>query len=383
MTIPTLVVVQPTPYCNISCKYCYLTNRDDMRRISFETLERIVESIFSSDLVVPPITFVWHAGEPLSIGKAFYEYAFSLIKKLAAHSSKPFSHSIQTNGLLLDPTWLELFRQYNVRIGLSIDGPGFLHDANRRTRNNRGTFDLVLARTELLKNNNYPFDVISVITYNHLQHADVVFKFFLNLGINSLGLNIEETEGSNIHSSLDAVPIEKIKAFLRRLIQLQDESDGQIQIREFINLHKIMKFGTASTFDSIEIKSMSATPFRIFSFDIDGNVSTFCPELLGINIPIYGKFIMGNINECSLDEIKKNDIFQRALHDISMGLNRCRNECEYWKLCGGGSPSNKMFEHKTFDVSETQYCKIHKKAVIDSFIEEYESRVLFLDDRCE
>jgi uncharacterized protein len=35
-----LLVVQPTPYCNLDCDYCYLPSRDDRSRLPLELLER-------------------------------------------------------------------------------------------------------------------------------------------------------------------------------------------------------------------------------------------------------------------------------------------------------------------------------------------------------
>ena len=39
--------------------------------------------------------------------------------------------------------------------------------------------------------------------------------------------------------------------------------------------------------------------------------------------------------------------------------------CEYFSICQGGSPANKLFENGTFDSTETLFCRMSKKAVID------------------
>ena len=38
-------------------------------------------------------------------------------------------NSVQTNGTLINDRYIQLFRQYNVQVGISIDGPGQLNDA--------------------------------------------------------------------------------------------------------------------------------------------------------------------------------------------------------------------------------------------------------------
>jgi uncharacterized protein len=58
-----LLVLQPTPFCNINCSYCYLPDRQDTSRMSLPTLGRTFEWAFSSGLVRQPFTLLWHAGE--------------------------------------------------------------------------------------------------------------------------------------------------------------------------------------------------------------------------------------------------------------------------------------------------------------------------------
>src|SRR5437588_9160219 len=74
-----LLVLQPTPFCNINCSYCYLPDRQSTKRMSPAVLERSLEWVFSSGLVREPFTLLWHAGEPLVVGVGFYERASELL----------------------------------------------------------------------------------------------------------------------------------------------------------------------------------------------------------------------------------------------------------------------------------------------------------------
>src|SRR6185295_14215355 len=42
-----LLVIQPTPFCNLDCSYCYLPHRSSTRRISPEVLRRTFERVFA------------------------------------------------------------------------------------------------------------------------------------------------------------------------------------------------------------------------------------------------------------------------------------------------------------------------------------------------
>ena len=133
-----LLVLQPTPFCNLDCTYCYLPDRDSKRRMSESTLNRVAEFVFSSGIVERGFTVVWHAGEPMVLPVGYYERAIEII---AAHNAAGFKvgHSFQTNGVLIDDEWCDFFRKHQVNVGVSVDGPAFLHDRNRKTRKGAGT----------------------------------------------------------------------------------------------------------------------------------------------------------------------------------------------------------------------------------------------------
>ncbi len=42
------IVLQPTPFCNIRCKYCYLPTRDDVSTMSLDTIRATFRRVFES-----------------------------------------------------------------------------------------------------------------------------------------------------------------------------------------------------------------------------------------------------------------------------------------------------------------------------------------------
>src|SRR5262249_14152342 len=145
-TVPviTTVVVQPTPFCNIDCTYCYLPRRDVKTVMQQDTIAALFDKVFVSGWAAPQLTVIWHAGEPLVLPVAFYQAAFEAIEALRP-PEVAVRHCFQTNGMLLTPAWCDFLKQHDVGIGVSIDGPRHLHDAHRMTRSGRGTFDRTAA----------------------------------------------------------------------------------------------------------------------------------------------------------------------------------------------------------------------------------------------
>src|SRR5262245_62815309 len=76
-----LLVLQPTPFCNINCSYCYLPDRQSTRRMSRATLEATFRWVFASGLARQPFTLLWHAGEPLVLPVSYYDEAIELLNR--------------------------------------------------------------------------------------------------------------------------------------------------------------------------------------------------------------------------------------------------------------------------------------------------------------
>lgn len=362
-----LLVVQPTPFCNIACDYCYLPNRDSTQRISPAVLRRTFEQVLPHPIAADGFTVVWHAGEPLVLPIAFYEDAFSLIDQLNRRAA-PIAHSFQTNGMLITPPWCEFFQRHHVRLGVSVDGPAFLHDQRRRTRSGNGTHDQVMRGLKCLQQHGVEFHVITVLTANALAHADELFAFYRDSGIRRIGFNIEEIEGVNQRSSLNARSVSRqVRAFMERFADLVDQSPDAPVVREFDGLRQFIAHHPGY----LE-RNQENTPLAIVSVDCEGRVSTFSPELLGLKSEGYGDFIIGNMLTDDLDSMIASSRFQRLARDVRSGIERCRVSCQYFGVCGGGSPSNKYFENGSFDSTETMHCRLHKQVVVDVMLDRQE-----------
>ena len=361
-----LLVLQSTPFCNINCDYCYLPNRSLRRSLSLDLLKRIFEVLFASEFVGDDFTVVWHAGEPLVMPIKYYRAAIQRIDELNT-TRRSISHAFQTNGMLITQAWCDFFKRYQINVGVSLDGPAFIHDTHRKTRSGQGTHAQVMRGVSLLQRNKIKFHVIAVLSQKSLNFADEIFDFFLQHEIYQVGFNIEEKEGVNTSSSLeqDGTAL-RYKAFMNRMYDLVRNSPGLVNIREFENVIHSMSY------DHLTAHSQQTIPFAILSIDCDGNLSTFSPELLGLESSAYGDFILGNIWQDTLESICSTDKFLRMYQDIMQGVELCKNTCGYYDLCGGGAPANKYFENGTFDSTETMYCRYTIQTPIDILLEDLE-----------
>src|SRR5271170_6707124 len=103
----------------------------------------------------------------------------------------------------------------------------------------------------------------------------------------------------------------------------------------------------------------------MLNIDWTGNIATFSPELLGLKNAEYDDFILGNINRDKLAELPQRPIFRKMLADIDAGIALCRERCEYFSVCGGGEPINKLSENGSFISTETTYCRMTRMRATD------------------
>jgi uncharacterized protein len=330
--------------------------------MSPDTLDHTFRWVFGSGLAREPFTLLWHAGEPLVLPVSYYEGADDLLRRHNV-GNVPVLHSFQTNATLLDASWCAFLRRPDVHLGVSVDGPDFLHDRHRRTRQGRGTLARVLRGIHLLHEHGIPFQVITVLTADSLDYPDELFDFYQENGIGSVGFNVEEIEGPHTTSSLQQTGTpERFHRFLRRFLALSYAADPPLQVREFETsataLLGARRYGPGS-------RTQENKPWAIVNVDCDGNFSTYSPELLGMSSLAHGGFSLGNVRTDPLEMVSDSARFRRLEDEIGRGVELCRESCKHFPFCGGGPPANKFFEHGSFVSTETLFCRLHKKVCID------------------
>ncbi|MGH7095726.1 MAG: cyclophane-forming radical SAM/SPASM peptide maturase GrrM/OscB [Stellaceae bacterium] len=371
-----LLVVQPTPFCNIDCRYCYLPDRANKATVAEDTLRNLFTQVFASGWAAEGLSVVWHAGEPMVLPIAFYRRAFRLVDELRP-PDVPVSHSFQTNGTLIDEAWCRFIADEHIGIGVSIDGPQRFHDRNRVTRSGRGTFDKTIAGVRLLRRHGVPFHVISVLSAESLAAPREMFDFYVGEGIENVCFNVEESEGGHVSETFAASGIDRLYyGFLSEFWRLSAATPGKLAfIREIDDATRQVLRPQEAGFSNQLVE-----PFAVTSMDWCGNIATFSPELLGMKNADYGDFIIGNINRESLADMAQSRVLARMLADIRAGVAQCRESCEYFSVCGGGEPVNKLFENGSFATAETTYCRMTKMRSTDLVLDRLE-QMRFAGDR--
>ena len=169
------------PQCNLACGYCfYLPKKALYPQSRFRMPDTILEAYIQQTIVahlVPEVTFAWQGGEPTLLGRAFFKKALELQKKYC-RPGMVIRNTLQTNGILLDQTWCRFLRQNNFLVGISIDGPGELHDALRKDNSGKGTFDRVMKGLSLLKKHGVEYNILCTVNSANGEYPLEVYRFF-------------------------------------------------------------------------------------------------------------------------------------------------------------------------------------------------------------
>lgn len=357
--LPTgLVIIQATPFCNINCAYCYLPFRQDRSRIELETVYRIGRFLASVPRLRPNLPIVWHAGEPMVVPRGFYEEAFDRLAQPLADVGVIPEHNFQTNATLIDDSWCDFFLKHAIRVGVSLDGPERFHDAFRVDRQGRGTFARAMRGLETLKQRSVPFSVICVLSDEALNNPDELLQFFIQNDCFQIGFNVQEIEGANRLSNLHNPGIDgRYERFFERVLHWQ-QVEPRLRIRELADSARRLLSRSGRGVHSSENVLGS-----ILNFNAQGGVSTFSPELLTSPTGPYQSFVWGDVETDTFSTFIERAIDTPFYSDLRHGINRCEQTCDFFEVCGGGAPSNKLAEHGNVKGTETAACRLQVKVL--------------------
>ncbi|CRK60511.1 putative arylsulfatase regulatory protein [Alloactinosynnema sp. L-07] len=343
LATPQTMIVQPTSLCPLACTYCYLPERHRKQEMTIETARALAEGIGAEWGIGKPLEIVWHGGEPLAVGCARFRELLAPFEDLRAAGR--VVHRIQTGATLINDEWCGLFKDYDIDVGVSLDGPRFVN-RHRVDRAGREMFDRILRGIECLKAHDIGFTTLAVVTEDSIPHAEELLKFFAELGCSWIGLNVEGKEAANVDGQPPA--LEQARSFWRDVFRWS-AANPTMTIREVRSLFGFL--GLAS-----EIQSADGLHDPIPTVGWNGDVILLSPELLGVRSAEYEDFVAGNVRRESIASIVGRAAEIGYVREFMDGLNECKRTCEFWNYCQGAHAGNRYFEHGNFRATETLHC---------------------------
>jgi uncharacterized protein len=344
------VIVKPVgENCNLRCTYCYELNHAkqenilrtvDKKNNSPVMKEDILEEIISKILSLYPlrINFSWHGGEPLLAGIDFYENVVNLIEKYRKPGQE-VKNSIQTNGTLINDTWITFFQKNSFIVGVSLDGPKELHDQYRRYPNGKGTHKDVTRGINKLKKSSVTWGIIGVMTSD--TNPELFFDYFIKQGIFEFYTNLRcDTEAFLSREEYLDYMIKIFDCWLK-----SEKSNIRIEFLDNI-IWGLLGYTPRLCF-------MDKACNRFITIGIDGDVAPGCSLLfhyydrkINVKDPRFPANLIEELSNFS------DDLYTQEEEYCS--------SCELRRICHGGCSYNKILRTKKVR-GKDYYCEAYQK----------------------
>ncbi|MEU7400476.1 radical SAM protein [Streptomyces sp. NPDC044948] len=286
----SLVLLQPTPLCNLDCRYCYLPARGLARVMSDEVADAVAQTVGAWS-EQHPVTVLWHGGEPLAAGVSRLT---ALLDRFPPGRGHPVRHAVQTNATLVDEAWCRLFRGRGIEVSVSVDGPdpGPGAGGGRVDRGGRDATGRTLRGVGLLKEHGIAFGAIAVVSDPTPRKAAELHRWFTELGCRVLGVNLVERKGLNTRAVHDD---ENVADFWAALAAC-GRADPRMRLRDVEHVRRYVRAELAGTAGQWAEQPVDPLPMVTW----DGQVVPVGPDLAGFSSPRHGPFTIGDVREHGL-----------------------------------------------------------------------------------
>ncbi len=353
----------PSMDCPSNCSYCWGVDKES-ELMDIEIVEETVEWL--KNFRKEPVTFTFHGGEPLLAGYEFYKKALELLSKNLSDLNPAFA--IQTNLWLMTPEIAELFAEYNIPIGSSLDGPLEINDSQRGS----GYFEKTMNGYKIAKEKGLSVSFISTFTSTSIVQKEEIFNFFLE---NNLNLKLHPALPSLRSEDPEewAISPEEYGELLIYLLDQYLEHMGEIEIKNIDHLCKgvFVRRGVVCTYADCVGDTFAIGP--------DGNIYP-CYRFVGME-----EYVMGNVRDHpTMEDLSKSEAL-KSLRDWELLVDDECSDCSYIKFCRGGCPYNALAmdnESKRMEIKGVDHqCEAYKmifKEITDRANKEFLSSPNFM-----
>jgi uncharacterized protein len=354
---PSAAYFNPTERCNFNCTYCYLPEeiRREGKTMTEEELCNGLELLHQyfkdtmSEGTKPQIIF--HGSEPMLARDQMFEG----IRKF--HDK--FHFGVQSNATLLDDDAISFMMDYNVGIGISLDGPSpDIADSSRKNWQGTGAFNKVVKVLDKLVK--YPaFNVITTVTSANVHILPEMVDFYHDRGVSVVMFNpvrCTQKGGAQLKPDNDRMSEYFCKA-LDRTWELYKNTGQKLVIANFANVLAGIAGPTGRRLMCDISPCGGGRCF--FAVSANGDVSP-CSEFIG-----FHEFSGGNLYQNDLHSILKTKPFEDVTHRKVENIVPCRN-CVIRHYCGAPCPAEVKMVSGVLD-APSPYCEFYEEQVRYAF----------------
>ncbi len=218
-----------TEACNLQCRYCYRPPVAAPRQMSRAVMSRALQLVGASG---QPCHVQLSGGEPTLVP----DLIGMVVEQLRPLRSR-VSLGLQTNATSLTPALVDLLRDAQVQVGVSLDGPPAVHDALR------GGFARTYKGLQVLEARGVPFRVTAVVSAANVGSLDLLalllasFRQAQGLALDLLTVKGAASRGE-VRPAAPAALRQGVRQLLQTLTFINQQRAQPLRLREAETLRR-------------------------------------------------------------------------------------------------------------------------------------------------
>jgi His-Xaa-Ser system radical SAM maturase HxsB len=322
--------------CEHSCHYCQVSRVSADRALydmSPETASRALDLVFRSP--ADPVKIEFQGGEPLLNFERIMQVVEGAEKRSVA-TNKRAEFVVTTNLALISDEILEYFRDHNVVVSTSLDGPAFIHNANRPRPGNDShelTIRNVARAREAL--GHYRVSALMTATRLSLKHPREIVDEYVRHGFQSIFLRSLSPYGfalktaKNIGYSGEEF-LEFYSEAFDYILELNRRGVNIVETYAQILLTRIL---TPFSTGYVDLQSPAGAGIGVAVYNYDGDVYASDESRMLAEMGDE-QFRLGNVHQDSYEEIFGGETLRTITASSCVESMPGCADCAFQSFCG-------------------------------------------------
>ena len=322
--------------CNLKCLYCQAEYKcAGNSSMSIDTAKHAVDIALQSP--EKNLSFEFQGGEPLL---NFEALKFIIEYSNSRKSGKNIKYSLVTNAQAMTDEILNYLSEHDVNICFSLDGPKYVHDKNRPSKNGKSNFENVIKwhskAMKLYKNREQKISALPTITKYTLPYVKELVDFYVELGKSYISIRPLSPFGrvNENHDELCYTPEEFVKFYsecMNYIIELN--LTGKSSIRESFSEIILQKIVGLYAVNYTDLRSPCGAVIGQIAYNWDGNIYSCDEGRMMSNIGI-NNFCIGNVYRDSYKSCLLSENSCTICNASCIETNPSCSECVFNPICG-------------------------------------------------
>ncbi len=336
--------------CDLRCTYCFASQGDfkgERKVMSLETGKKALDFLVKNSGNRKNLEVDFFGGEPLlnfEVVKSLVFYGMGLNEQYG----KNIRFTLTTNGMGLNEERIDFINQYMKNVVLSLDGRKKINDMMRPTRNQRGSYDIIIPKFKQLikQRGDKEYYIRGTFTANNLDFGQDI-KHFYDLGFKNVSMEPVVTDPKESYALLPehlSRVLKEYEDFAQEYISIKKQDKDFLFFHYLIDLNGGPCLAKRSVGCGAGVEYICVTPQEeIYP----------CHQFVGEKDFIIGSLDKGIMKTGLVEEFRMANVFHKK---------DCK-ECWAKFYCSGGCHANAYYNNGSILKPYQLGCEMEKKRI--------------------